>query len=44
MGEISGYLYVGGNDTVDGKSDEVGARGELLETCPGVDQRAWDLG
>lgn len=43
MREISGCLYVGGNK-VDGKSDEAGVRGELLETRPGVGKRGWDLG
>lgn len=36
-------MYVGGNK-VDGKSDEAGVRGELLETRPGVGRRGWDLG
>lgn len=43
MREISGCLYVGGNKA-DGKSDEAGVRGELLETRPGVGRRGWDLG
>lgn len=44
MGEISRYLYVGGNDIIDRKSDEAGVRGELLETHPGVGKRGWALG